>query len=42
MNEYPSKKINDMIDKFFPKGNKDRGAVLLLVAMAFIEGKEKQ
>jgi hypothetical protein len=36
---YPEK-IIEVMEKYFPKGNKKRGEALVLQAVAYLEGKE--
>ena len=39
--DYPEKAI-DYLDEKFPKGNKKRGEAMALLAVAYLEGKEKR
>lgn len=39
--EYP-KKATNYLDEKFPKGDKRRGEAMTLLALAFLEGKERK
>jgi len=39
--DYPNEAIK-LLDKYFPKGHKQRGDVLVILAVAFLEGEKKR
>lgn len=39
-NKYPEEAI-ELLDEYFPKGNKQRGQAMAILAVAFVEGSKE-